>query len=100
MSVNLGPVVPTISGVPPNPNSNGLGYNPRCLRRDINPYAAAMTADNFTTSLITKEQNKDIYWFQTEMQGNFNLGEWGVHTSGHLSMYTLCLLLLLSDQPG
>jgi tyrosinase len=98
MSVNLGPLAPGIPGVPPNPDLNGLGYNPRCLRRDINPHVSVVTADNYTASLITKKQNKDIYWFQTDMQGKFDLGEWGVHTGGHFSTYILRLLPLLSDR--
>lgn len=86
MSVNLGPMINIVPNIPPNPLASGLGYNPRCLRRDLNPYAAAVTADNYTYSLITKPQNKDLYWFQTDMQGKFELGEWGVHTGGHYTV--------------
>jgi tyrosinase len=86
MSVNLGPVVGAVPNIPNNTLSSGLGYNPRCLRRDLNPYAAAVTTANYTYSLITKPQNKDIYWFQTNMQGQFELGEWGVHTGGHFTV--------------
>ncbi|KAH9214621.1 hypothetical protein DL95DRAFT_435895 [Leptodontidium sp. 2 PMI_412] len=86
MSVNLGPVFPSISGVPPNPQFDGLGYNPRCLRRDINPHAAAVTATNYTYKLITEPLNADIYWFQTVMQGQFADGKWGVHTGGHFTI--------------
>ena len=86
MSVNLGPLAISVTGAPPNTSPMGLDYNPRCLRRDVNPYASAVTADNYTYSLITKAQNKDIYWFQTDMQGKFALGEWGVHTGGHFTV--------------
>lgn len=86
MSVNLGPVFPSISGVPPNPQLDGLGYNPRCLRRDINPHAAAVTATNYTYALITDPLHDDIYWFQTVMQGQFSEGKWGVHTGGHYTI--------------
>lgn len=83
MTVNLGPIAAVVPGIPPNPHPQALGYNPRCLRRDINKYAAAVTKDEFTYSLIRKKQNRDIYWFQTDMQGKTDLGEWGVHRGGH-----------------
>lgn len=84
MTVNLGPRVPAVPNVPANPQANGLGYNPRCLRRDVNPYSAAVTADNYTSSLITG--NKDLYSFQLNMLGRFELGQWGVHTGGHFTV--------------
>lgn len=86
MTVNLGPVFPSISEVPVNPQFDGLGYNPRCLRRDVNPHAAAVTATNYTYHLINDPANADIYWFQTVMQGQFDLGRWGVHTGGHFTI--------------
>jgi hypothetical protein len=30
--------------------------------------------------------NADIYWFQTVMQGQFDVGLWGVHTGGHFTI--------------
>lgn len=86
MTVNVGPVFPSIAEVPANPQFDGLGYNPRCLRRDVNPYAATVTTTNYTYHLITDPQNADIYWFQTVMQGQFDLGKWGVHTGGHFTI--------------
>lgn len=86
MSVNLGPLAASIGGVPSNPQADGYGYNPRCLRRDVNVHSAAVTHTNYTYSLITKPQNADIYWFQTDMQGQFPLGEWGVHAGGHFTI--------------
>ena len=82
MSVNLGPVSPALTDVPANPQSDGLGYNPRCLRRDISTYSAKTALqDQNTTALIT--QNTDIGSFQTVMQGLFAEGLIGVHTAGH-----------------
>ncbi|KAK5664061.1 hypothetical protein OQA88_275 [Cercophora sp. LCS_1] len=83
MSVNVGPILPTVP-VPANPQKDGFGYNPRCLRRDINKYAAAVTFPNSTYDLIT--QNNDIYWFQTVMEGQFSEGKWGVHAGGHFTI--------------
>ncbi|KAL2064242.1 hypothetical protein VTL71DRAFT_4736 [Oculimacula yallundae] len=86
MTVNIGPFSASISGVPTNPQADGLGYNPRCLRRDINPNAAARTATNYTYDLITEPLNADIYWFQTVMEGQFKVDNWGVHSSGHYTI--------------
>jgi tyrosinase len=82
MTVNLGPVAPVFSDVPPNPQPDGLGYNPRCLRRDIGVYAASIAStDANSTDLI--RQNSYIGDFQTVMQGDFAAGLLGVHTAGH-----------------
>ncbi|KAI9641430.1 hypothetical protein NHQ30_010237 [Ciborinia camelliae] len=86
MTVHLGPVFGTISGTPVNPRADGFGYNPRCLRRDVNVHSAAVTQTNYTYDLITNPSNADIYWFQTVMQGLFSIGEWGVHTGGHFTI--------------
>lgn len=84
MSVNLGPIAATIPNLKNNPRTDGLGYNPRCLRRDVNKNSAAVTTANYTHDLITK--NNNIYWFQTVMEGQFNLGQWGVHSGGHYTV--------------
>ncbi|KAK3690371.1 hypothetical protein B0T22DRAFT_380032 [Podospora appendiculata] len=83
MTVNLGPLAPTLT-IKANPRSDGLGYNPRCLRRDINKNAAAVTTANYTLDLITK--NSNVYWFQTVMEGQFAQGKWGVHSGGHYTI--------------
>jgi len=84
MTVNLGPILTSLPGVPPNPQKDGLGYNPRCLRRDVNKYAAAATVAGETYDLITK--NQDMYSFQTTMEGLFDQGKWGVHIGGHYTI--------------
>ncbi|KAM7211037.1 hypothetical protein V8F06_013585 [Rhypophila decipiens] len=81
MSVNIGPLAPTLKDIKPNPQPDGLGYNPRCLRRDLNRNSAAVTTANYTYSLITSNEN--MYWFQTVMEGQFDQGKWGVHAGGH-----------------
>ncbi|KAK3904935.1 hypothetical protein C8A05DRAFT_13240 [Staphylotrichum tortipilum] len=83
MTVNLGPLAPTLQ-ITRNPRSDGLGANPRCLRRDVNKNAAAVTTANYTYDLITN--NKEIYWFQTVMEGQFPQGKWGVHAGGHYTV--------------
>ncbi|KAK5165792.1 uncharacterized protein LTR77_008715 [Saxophila tyrrhenica] len=84
MKVNLGPVAPALDFVVANPSTNGLGYNPRCLRRDVSAWAAERAStDKNTTDLIT--QNDNIEDFQNVMEGGFNQGLelLGVHTAGH-----------------
>ncbi|KAK4160487.1 hypothetical protein QBC43DRAFT_359393 [Cladorrhinum sp. PSN259] len=83
MTVNIGPIAPTLQ-LARNPRADGLGYNPRCLRRDVNKNAAAVTTANYTYDLITK--NSNVYWFQTVMEGQFPEGKWGVHTGGHYTI--------------
>lgn len=86
MSVNLGPgpFGAEYSDVPLNPQDDGLGYNPRCLRRDISDSAASQgLTDTDVAHLITS--HKDVSSFQTDMQGLFvyNISSIGVHTAGH-----------------
>ncbi|EAW12396.1 tyrosinase family protein [Aspergillus clavatus NRRL 1] len=83
--VNLGPVFPSLKvpGVVAQ-NGSGLGYNPRCLRRDISKDAARWTTTNYVVDLITKENN--ILDFQNTMQGDFPNGFLGVHSGGHYTI--------------
>jgi tyrosinase len=71
-------------GLPKNPRADGLGYNPRCLRRDISLQAANATSDYEVTNLI--KNFRDIAAFQAEYQGAFAQGRMGVHTGGHYTM--------------
>lgn len=85
-SVNLGPVVPGFPDVPLNPSPwTGLGYNPRCLRRDISVEAAkGWTKDSDTVDLI--KDSKDAATFFSRLQGDFPAGYLGVHTGGHFTI--------------
>ncbi|KAL1877454.1 hypothetical protein Daus18300_002441 [Diaporthe australafricana] len=86
MSVNLGPIAAISSlKVPANPQSDGLGHNPRCLRRDVNKYSAAKTTANYTEALITT--NAKVGPFQDKMQGQgLGTNDWGVHIGGHYTI--------------
>jgi tyrosinase len=84
MTVNLGPVAPTLAEAGIVSTGAGSAYNPRCLRRDISSWVSSQwNTDANSTTLIT--QNPDIYWFQTVMQGDFANGVYGVHTGGHFT---------------
>lgn len=83
--INLGPVSPVLPDINPNPEFTGLGYNPRCLRRDISKFASSgWTKDSDIVSLILN--NTDFLSFSTNMQGNFPAGFLGVHTGGHFTV--------------
>ncbi|TVY16990.1 Tyrosinase-like protein orsC [Lachnellula arida] len=83
-TVHLGPVDATLaeSGIVDN---NGTSYNPRCLKRDVSSWVSTRwsTEENSTTLLT---ENSDIASFQDTMQGNFTLGEYGVHGAGHFTI--------------
>ncbi|KAF9638021.1 Tyrosinase [Lasiodiplodia theobromae] len=84
-TVNLGPVSSTMPGIEPNPQPDGLGYNPRCLRRDINQYiSSSWTKDNDTAWLI--REHDDIGTFQRWMQGVISSKFFGVHAGGHMTI--------------
>lgn len=70
--------------VPKNPQPDGFGHNPRCLRRDVNHYASAQTYANYTYALITEAN--DIDTFQKNMLGNPDKNDWGVHMAGHYTI--------------
>ncbi|KAF7197717.1 Tyrosinase-like protein orsC [Pseudocercospora fuligena] len=82
MTVRLGPVAPALSYATPNPQKDGLGYNPRCLRRDMSAYAAEKWAnDDQIVDLLSN--SSDLLTFQNTLQGNFPAGFLGAHTAGH-----------------
>lgn len=84
-TVNLGPVWASLKvpGVVPQ-NGTGMEYNPRCLRRDISPDAAAWTRTEIVMELF---EETDILGFQNLMQGIVPTpGYLGVHTGGHFTV--------------
>ncbi|KAK4186702.1 hypothetical protein QBC35DRAFT_553521 [Podospora australis] len=74
-----------LPGIPPNPKPDGTGYNPRCLRRDINRNAALGATAAHAFSLITSNDN--INGFYNQILGTPPAKNdpypWGIHTSGH-----------------
>lgn len=65
---------------PRNPRTDGMGYNPRCIKRDLSNYLTQRDCKTpQIASLITS--SPDIGTFQTTMQsGN------GVHSGGHFTI--------------
>jgi tyrosinase len=82
--MSLGPILTTFGGVKPNPQADGLGYNPRCLSRDISAEAAYGSRDEEIMALITGNQN--VLDFQNRMQGDFPNAFIGAHTAGHYTI--------------
>ncbi len=82
--MNLGPIATTL-GVPglENQNGTGLNYNPRCLRRDLNPDAASWTTIDKVMDLF---ERTDITSFQNRLQGDFPNKYLGVHSGGHYTI--------------
>ncbi|KAK6851968.1 hypothetical protein PG995_012093 [Apiospora arundinis] len=85
MVVSLGPKGHVLTDVPKNPRSDGLGSNPRCLRRDVNRNSALGATANYTYSTIMDNNNIDAFY-------NRYLGmpplvndthPWGLHNAGH-----------------
>jgi tyrosinase len=76
MSVNLGPVSPTLAEVGVVATGAGSAYNPRCLKRDVSVWVSSQwNTDQNSTDLVT--QNTDVGSFQTTMQGDFATGFYG-----------------------
>lgn len=73
--VRLGPI-----GVEPKGPLDGLGFNPRCLTRDIGLQWAKDTTPTNITKLLDGCQ--DLGCFNLELDS----GEGGVHTSGHFQV--------------
>jgi tyrosinase len=85
MTVNLGPVAPTLAEPEVVPSESLYAYNPRCLKRDISSWVSRQwTTDQNSTDLI--QDNNDIGSFQDTMQGDFPNGVFGVHTGGHFTI--------------
>lgn len=81
MTVYLGPMSPVADPPPPkNPQANGYGNNPRCIRRDITNYLSSRYGT--TAAIVASIKNFDnVLTFQNFMQG----GE-GVHPVGHYTV--------------
>ncbi|KAI5924999.1 hypothetical protein F4810DRAFT_718825 [Camillea tinctor] len=84
MTANLGPITPAITPAPPaNPRTDGFGYNPRCLRRDISNYLSSRyTRTEDIVSLI--QTSTTIGTFQNTMQAAGI--RMGVHAGGHFTI--------------
>jgi tyrosinase len=84
MTVNLGPVSLGLPGGATEANGDGLGYNPRCLKRDLTDYANQRFAN--ASSVVNQIlKPKEVYDFQMTMQGYPGSGDIGVHGGGEFT---------------
>ncbi|KAG9253100.1 uncharacterized protein F5Z01DRAFT_174294 [Emericellopsis atlantica] len=82
---NLGPPSPGMAGM--EATTTPLEYNPRCLRRDLSPYAIDtwMTLPNLY-NITMGDASGSIKAFQDEFQGRFADEFLGIHAAGHFAM--------------
>lgn len=82
MVVNLGPIQPTQDGVIKSESS--YAWNPRCLKRDLSPYAASTwtTTPQIATLILTNSTKA----FQDNINGDFAAGNLGIHSAGHYTI--------------
>ncbi|CAH0043243.1 unnamed protein product [Clonostachys rhizophaga] len=86
LQVNLGPVSPGMAGMTASP-TGPMGYNPRCLRRDLSSYPVNtwFTARNLFNVTLGAASGS-IAAFQNELQGRFGDQFLGMHAAGHFTM--------------
>ena len=84
MTISLGPIGGVLPDVPKNPRTDGFAANKRCIRRDVNKNAAAVTFANYTYALIKNSPTIDK--FQKDMLGIPEKNDWGVHMAGHYTI--------------
>jgi tyrosinase len=102
MVVSLGPKSTVVRNIPANPRSDGMGSNPRCLRRDVNKYSAAGARANYTYSAIM--DNKDIdsfynrYLGQPQLKGDTH--PWGVRSRNSSCSSSRMLTVFPASQRG
>jgi tyrosinase len=98
MSVNLGPIGLPNSTVGPD---GGMGYNPRCLKRDVGPFCLqkycnytrifgnvliSHTLDPQLTVADLMTKRFTIKEFQDDLEGPVGTGDLGPHGGGHFAI--------------
>ncbi|KAF3049044.1 hypothetical protein E8E11_008917 [Didymella keratinophila] len=83
-TMNLGPIDTKWPSIKKNPSPDGLGYNPRCLSRDLTKDASMGATDKIISDLI--KNSNDIHTFQNLVQGDFPNKYIGVHSAGHYTI--------------
>jgi hypothetical protein len=95
--VNLGPVFTDLTCTPNNPifdysdpttaGQVGLGYNPRCLKRDISKWTSSQWSNDKMVVKLLDSKDMKTFWY--DMQGGenpFSNNFMGVHTAGHFTV--------------
>ncbi|KAI1877138.1 uncharacterized protein JN550_001210 [Neoarthrinium moseri] len=65
-----------------------LGYQPRCIRRDISPWVSSQwSTDKESFNLLANPlYQTGIKAFQDHLQGDFDTGYFGLHSAGHYTI--------------
>lgn len=85
MTAYFGPISPTVSPEPhPNPQKDGLGSNPRCVKRDISAYLMSNFGTTAHQVSLTTEYTNITAW-QDALQSKTREGEPGLHGVGHFT---------------
>ncbi|KLU86054.1 hypothetical protein MAPG_05073 [Magnaporthiopsis poae ATCC 64411] len=88
MVVSLGPASTVVNGIKRNPRADGLGSNPRCLRRDVNVNSALGARANYSYSLVMDYPRinnfYDRYLGQPYLPNDNH--PWGLHNAGHYTI--------------
>jgi len=81
----VGPGSPVMNNVPKNPVAGGGGYNPRCMRRDVNSEVAlgATAAKSYNLITLSKDINTFYNTLLTPPVNRSDPYNWGIHNSGH-----------------
>jgi hypothetical protein len=81
----------------PNPQSDGLGYNPRCIIRDISQYVSSRwTKDRDIHDLVMGYTNLES--FQNRLQEDLPSGYFGIHAAGHYTSGGIRAVISLLSQ--
>ncbi|KAF2017739.1 Di-copper centre-containing protein [Aaosphaeria arxii CBS 175.79] len=88
LTIHLGPLSPTMDPalkIPSNPQRDGYGDNPRCLRRDVNNYFVgnSLKPANLASHITS---NSAIGKFQDTLQNDTPQMS-AIHSSGHFSIW-------------
>jgi tyrosinase len=83
--VNLGPAGLSLPGGGYEVNGDGLGYNPRCLKRDLSDVVIRQFS-NASAIAYNILKPKEVYDFQMTIQGYPGSGNIGIHGGGHYAM--------------
>ncbi|KAK0649934.1 hypothetical protein B0T16DRAFT_492448 [Cercophora newfieldiana] len=83
--INLGPI-----GIPPTGPQGGLGYNPRCLTRDLSPVLSLSTRPTNVTALL--DGCADLGCLNIQL----DTPDGGVHGFGHFQMGTTAFDVFIS----
>jgi len=93
-TVNLGPGFTLSQCTPPNPNSDlssplyALGYNPRCIKRDVSSWVSSQSTNDAEVTKVLKSPDIKTFWLDIQGGVPSRLEEkiLGVHTGGHFTI--------------